>query len=553
MSHRRSNLRATKMIEMLENRVLMRSLGIDVSDFQGDITVAEWQQIKAAGKDFAFAKATEGLTFNAGTFTNNITRAPQAGVLIGAYHYGRPDNNAAVAEADHFIQVISPYLTAGRVRPVLDIEVDAGDVTFMSNWVNDFCNRVKNVTGISPLVYTGQSFASTNFNSSVTQWPLWIARYPNPTPDPQTASPGSTTPWPTWRIWQYSSTGSVPGIAGNVDLNVYNGELAQFTSEFVITAPEITVLRNTTNIADGATTPIDFGTVQAGATPPTITFTVRNDGNQTLTLGGVVLPVGFTIAEALSTSLAGGASDTFTVRLETSVVGTKSGSVQFSNNDANENPFNFAISGTVIPSDPTPPSVVSSTFLFETAPHKVEVGWSEAVGASLVANDFQITNLTTLGTLSPTHSYNAATNVSTLNFGGTVADGNYRLRVLAGNVQDGAGNNMAADYTFDFFVFRGDANRDRTVNISDFSVVAANFNLPGTFSQGNFNYDALIDINDFSLLASRFNTSLPVLSVVERPAPADLPRSLGFSTNVRMPIFSNRDALDDDPSQMLFL
>lgn len=510
-------------IEPLEHRLFFRSLGIDVSDFQGNITVAQWGQIKAAGKDWAFAKATEGLTFNATTFVNNITRAPQAGVLIGPYHYGRPDNNSAVADADHFIQVISPYLTAGRLRPVLDIEVDAGDVTFMSNWVNDFCNRVKNVTGIPPIVYTGQFFASQNFNSSVTQWPLWIARYPSTLPDPHTASPGSTTPWPTWHAWQYSASGTVPGISGNVDLDVYNGDLAAITAAWVIKPPTATVLRGTTPITDNQSTVTDFGTVMQGNPGPSITFTVRNDGQEKLTLSGLTVPAGYTVTDPLVSSLIAGASDNFTVRLDTAVTGVKSGNITFTTNDpAVTNPFNFPITGNVIPSDTTPPTVQAADFLFETPPHKLTIVFSENVAASVSGADFEVRNLTTNATLSPFHSHVAATFTSTLNFGGTVADGNYRLRVIAAGIQDTAGNVMAADYVYDFFVLPGDANRDRSVNIGDFAILAGNFNQPGTFTAGDFNYNGSVEIGDFSILASAFNSYLA--------PPADLPRAAGASS-----------------------
>jgi hypothetical protein len=118
------------------------------------------------------------------------------------------------------------------------------------------------------------------------------------------------------------------------------------------TAAEVTVLGNGLSIAAGDTTPstsdhTDFGTlVQAN---PTIsrTFTVRNDGTATLTLGAVTVPTGFTLTEGLSGSLAPGASDTFTVRLDNAIVGVKSGTISFSSNDADENPFTFRITGTV--------------------------------------------------------------------------------------------------------------------------------------------------------------------------------------------------------------
>jgi hypothetical protein len=83
------------------------------------------------------------------------------------------------------------------------------------------------------------------------------------------------------------------------------------------------------------------------------TFTVRNEGGATLTLGAVTVPTGFTLTEGLSASLAAGASDTFTVQLDTTTMGTKSGEISFSNSDSDENPFVFRITGEVLP----PPDV----------------------------------------------------------------------------------------------------------------------------------------------------------------------------------------------------
>ena len=120
------------------------------------------------------------------------------------------------------------------------------------------------------------------------------------------------------------------------------------------TAPEITVLGQTLSIADGDTTPsltdaTDFGKVAVGGTAITRTFTVRNDGGGTLTLSAVVVPTGFSLVEGLATSLAPGASNTFTVRLDTAVAGTKTGDIVFTSNDPNESPYNFRITGVVGP------------------------------------------------------------------------------------------------------------------------------------------------------------------------------------------------------------
>src|SRR6185312_12313767 len=67
----------------------------------------------------------------------------------------------------------------------------------------------------------------------------------------------------------------------------------------------------------------------------------------TLNLSGLVVPTGFTITEGLSASLAAGASDTFTVQLDTTTAGTKTGEISFTNDDGDENPYNFSITGTV--------------------------------------------------------------------------------------------------------------------------------------------------------------------------------------------------------------
>ncbi len=119
-----------------------------------------------------------------------------------------------------------------------------------------------------------------------------------------------------------------------------------------VALPEITVLGNGVSIADGDTTPsatdhTDFGSVGQGGTPLSRTFTVRNDGTSTLTLGTVTVPTGYTLTEALFDSLAPGVSDTFTVRLDTAIAGTKAGDISFSNDDSDENPFNFRIMGIV--------------------------------------------------------------------------------------------------------------------------------------------------------------------------------------------------------------
>lgn len=224
-----------------------RPLGIDVSSFQG--SSVNWTNVKNSGISFAWCKATEGVTFKDTTFGINITNARNAGVLIGAYHYARPDNNLGVAgaarEATNYWNSVSNYVnnSGAYLMPVLDIEAPGvSSPTYskatLSEWVNAWCANVTNRAFeigvvVRPVVYTFVSYANTWIDSSVTQWPLRMAQWPA-NPDPQTGSPSGTAPWSTWNVWQYSSTGTVPGVSGNCDLNVFNGTLAQLQATLVI-------------------------------------------------------------------------------------------------------------------------------------------------------------------------------------------------------------------------------------------------------------------------------------------------------------------------------
>ncbi|MBN3869292.1 choice-of-anchor D domain-containing protein [Nostoc sp. JL33] len=110
--------------------------------------------------------------------------------------------------------------------------------------------------------------------------------------------------------------------------------------------PEIQVLNGTVDITDGSTTPINFGEILVGETL-TKTFTIKNTGIAVLNLSNLKLPNGFSLVGTLPTSVAANASTTISVALNPTTPGTYSGSFSLNNNDVNESPFDFAISGTV--------------------------------------------------------------------------------------------------------------------------------------------------------------------------------------------------------------
>jgi GH25 family lysozyme M1 (1,4-beta-N-acetylmuramidase) len=213
------------MFEPLENRLLCtRAEGVDVASFQG---TPNWGSVYAAGKRFVIAKATEGTTYTNPDYTQQIG-ATGSSLVAGAYHFA--SYGSATAEADHFYAVASGAMKAGYLRPTLDIEgsVPSGwGKTTVSNWVDNFGAEVTAKSGgASMMVYTSQSYAASYFDSSVTQYNFWIAHYNGQ--NSQTGSPGTTTPFSTWAIWQYTSTGTVSGISGNVDHDVANGTMTGY-------------------------------------------------------------------------------------------------------------------------------------------------------------------------------------------------------------------------------------------------------------------------------------------------------------------------------------
>ena len=115
----------------------------------------------------------------------------------------------------------------------------------------------------------------------------------------------------------------------------------------LVLAPEIVVLDGSSNIVDGSGS-VNFGTTSA-TNPLQRTFTVQNQGGANLTLQPVSVPAGFSVVTniAANTVVAPGGQVTFVVQLDAAANGSFSGQLSFVNDDADENPFNFTISGTV--------------------------------------------------------------------------------------------------------------------------------------------------------------------------------------------------------------
>jgi uncharacterized delta-60 repeat protein len=159
------------------------------------------------------------------------------------------------------------------------------------------------------------------------------------------------------------------------------------------------------------------------------------------------------------------------------------------------------------------PAIVDFAFEFETAPQTLRVQFNDDVGTSLADADLTIHNNTTGVNLTTTNfdvvSYNALTNTAIINFNLIIPDGDYTATFSSTGIENRQGQNLSGDRTRDFFFLRGDATRDRFVNLLDFNILAANFGQsPRTFSQGDFNYDGTVNLLDFNILANKFGASL---------------------------------------------
>jgi len=192
--------------------------GIDVSKWQGTI---DWARVRAAGKRFAFGKATEGVSVVDSTYARNKSGAMANGIAFGAYHFAQPANDPT-READWFVN--NAGYKHGMLVPVLDLERTGGRSTAgLQSWVKTFLARVKYRLGVKPMIYTSPGFWRSYMGD--TRWfadngysMLWVAHWTSGSP----SVPGSNWGGRSWTFWQYSETGRVPGISTNVDLNRYH-------------------------------------------------------------------------------------------------------------------------------------------------------------------------------------------------------------------------------------------------------------------------------------------------------------------------------------------
>jgi lysozyme len=223
-----------------------RALGMD-SPFKFGVN---WLQAASSGIQFACIKATQGITEQNYDFVPQMVAAKNAGVYVLPYHRCEPSLNSPATEAQYFWNFAGSEITAGNftLSPALDVE-DFGNGTIVGassyvEWCNDWYADVASYAAANGVHLQQLDYINTgvscDFGNDDWSAQLWMAAPCCPS-DYATGNPWdcggcsvSRAPEscrPTggdyWQIWQYSWTGSVPGVPDTVDLDVYNGTVSQ--------------------------------------------------------------------------------------------------------------------------------------------------------------------------------------------------------------------------------------------------------------------------------------------------------------------------------------
>ena len=192
--------------------------GVDVSAFQGNI---DWKKVKQSGIDFAIIRLgyrgyESGKLVEDEYAKANLKNAKEAGLRIGAYFFSQA---LSIQETDEEIAFMLKILgnTELDMPVVLDWEIPANtartknmDARTLTDIQRHFCGQMRS-RGYQPMIYFNWHQSEHLYVlHELEEYPFWLALYQD----------RMTYPWKV-EMWQYSDKGRVPGISGNVDLNVY--------------------------------------------------------------------------------------------------------------------------------------------------------------------------------------------------------------------------------------------------------------------------------------------------------------------------------------------
>ena len=201
-----------------ENGAVVSHKGIDISRYQGNI---DFSKVKQSGVEYAiircgYRRYSGGTINDDSSFDTYMRDALSNDIKVGAYFFSQAlTKDEAVEEADYVISKLKPYNVTCPVA--IDVEeVNAGSSrqnTLTNEALTDtviaFCDRIKEA-GYTPMIYANSRYFAGKLDMSrLEDYEKWYAFYADVPYMPYEFS-----------MWQYTNTGSVDGISGNVDLNI---------------------------------------------------------------------------------------------------------------------------------------------------------------------------------------------------------------------------------------------------------------------------------------------------------------------------------------------
>jgi lysozyme len=194
-----------------------KAIGLDVSEYQGKIS---WVDVDTLENKypvhFVFIRATVGNDRLDKQFDENWLGAKSSNLIRGAYHYYRPNENS-LEQATLFIKTVS--LKKGDLPPVLDIErlPENQSVDRLKIGLKRWLIAVEAHYKVKPIIYTGERYYDDFLKEEFSDYLFWIANYNFYRENMQED----------WLFWQFTEKASVSGIKGNVDVNIFNGDVQQ--------------------------------------------------------------------------------------------------------------------------------------------------------------------------------------------------------------------------------------------------------------------------------------------------------------------------------------
>ena len=266
--------------------------GIDISYHQNDI---DWQKVKNSGVQFAIIRGGSGTTIDS-KFETNIKNALDAGIDVGVYWFSTAYTaNSAKAEADKCMEVVAPYKNKLSFPIFFDYEEHTIksaqnnnivlSLSSVSNICETFLSRLK-ANGYKTGLYTNKAVSKFYLSDKLRNSnDIWIAQYGN-----------RCNYFGKYVMWQYSQSGKVGGIKGNVDLNYYYKNNSLNISNATINAinnqkytgkkitPKITVKYNNKTLIKDTDYTVSFkNNTSIGIASVTITGRGNYTGSKTIT------------------------------------------------------------------------------------------------------------------------------------------------------------------------------------------------------------------------------------------------------------------------------